>query len=196
MRLENQTELSVGGPAGIQIRGHVIQTGSTELAPINTVNTVSPVGAAPKQDLSAALALVRKHPQAVAAGLALAGVAMLVGPAIVIGAIGLPWILYLGPIVMSTTAFGLSVAALRAGPSKPDHAALEQRILDLAVRSGGQLTVAATAHALQLPMRDVEETLRGLARADHVEIENDTETGAVLYVFRDLRGQLGPGKRP
>jgi hypothetical protein len=189
MPLENRTELSVGGPSGIQIRGHVIQTGSTELAPIS---------ATPKQDLSTALELARSNPRAAAAGLALAGVAMLVGPAIVIPVLGLPWLLYMGPVLISTIAFGLSVAVLRAGPTKPDTAALEHRILDLAMRSGGQLTVAATAHALQMPMHDVEEALMGLARADHVDIENDMHTGAVLYVFRDLRGQLGPGssRRP
>lgn len=187
MPLENRTELSVGGPSGIQIRGHVIQTGSTELAP---------VGPTPKQDLSTALALARSHPRAVAAGLSLAGVAMLVGPAVMITVLGLPWLLYVGPVMMSVAAFGLAVAAVRAGPSKPDPAALEHRILDLAVRSGGQLTVAATAHALQVPMHDVEEALMVLARADHVDIENDMQTGAVLYVFRDLRGQLGPARRP
>jgi hypothetical protein len=187
MPLENHTELSVGGPSGIRVRGHVIQTGSAELAP------VSP---GPKQDLSTALALARSHPRAVAAGLAFAGVALLVGPAVMISVFGLPWLLYVAPVLMSVTAFGLAVAAARVGPSKPDPAALEGRILDLAVRSGGQLTVAATAHALQLPMLDVEEALMVLARADHVEIENDMETGAVLYVFRDLRGQLGPARRP
>lgn len=192
MPLENRTELSVGGPSGIRISGHVIQTGSTELAPISPASMQDQ---APKQDLAAAMALARSHPRAVAAGLSLAGVAMLVGPAIVISAIGLPWLLYLGPVVMSTMAFGLSVATLRLGPAKPDTAALEHRILDLAMRSGGQLTVASTAHALQVPMHDVEEALMSLARADHVDIENDMQTGAVIYVFRDLRGQLGPAKR-
>ncbi|MFV8751612.1 hypothetical protein ACNOYE_13795 [Nannocystaceae bacterium ST9] len=191
MALENETELIIGGPGGIRIQGRSVQTGGSTLVPAPASN---PNASNPNQELTHALAMVRSHPRAFALGFSFAGVAMLVGPAVLISAIGLPWLLYLAPVGLALTSFGVAIGLARSGPSKQSHVELEHRIIDLAIRSGGQLTVIATAHALKISLGEAEEALMALARANHVDIENDMQTGAVLYVFRDLRGQLGPGR--
>lgn len=176
----DRNELSVGGPNGIQIRNGVPQ--SPEFEP-------------PRQDLAVATAFVREHPRVVAGGLVFAAAAMLVGPAIVISALGLSWALYIVPVIIATSSLGLAAAVGRGVfASRPTSKALEQRILDLAMRSGGELTVSDTAHAIGIPLSEAEEGLMSMARAGHVDIDNDPHTGAVLYVFRDIRGRQLPAR--
>lgn len=175
MAREDEAELSIGGPGGVHIR-----VGGTPV-----------VRPTPEHELSTVVAFARSHPRAVAGGLAFAGLAMLIGPAVLISLIGLPWLLYVGPVLLSVTAFGLAAAAARGGGSiGTDARELERRVLDLAVRSRGRLTVTATAHALGISLGEADAALMALVRADHVDVENDPHTGAVVYVFRDLRAQL------
>lgn len=175
----DRNEVNIGGPNGIQIRSGNAQTPRYEPA---------------RQDPAVVLELVREHPRAVAGVLTLAAAVMLLGPAVVIPALGLSWVLYIAPAVVGTTSLGLAVAAARGAFSRATPNGLEQQILSLAMRSGGELTVADTAHAFGISLSEAEEGLMSMARAGHVDIENDANSGAILYVFRDIRGRQLPNR--
>ena len=95
--------------------------------------------------------------------------------------------------VAAAVLFGGSGAAigglaLRAGAkaSAGAPAARERRILALARRSGGVLTVTDAAEGLGVPLAEADAALTAMADGSRV-IAELTEDGRVEFVFRELR---------
>jgi hypothetical protein len=130
-----------------------------------------------------------KNPKGSALALAGAGVAMLVLPLLILPALGVGMGLYVLPAVFSLLPFGGAAWLLKRGVKPPEalSPAREQQLLELAMRTGGALTVTATAHNLRIPLEEAEAALMDLARKGHVEIDNDEDTGAVIYVFPEIK---------
>jgi hypothetical protein len=63
---------------------------------------------------------------------------------------------------------------------------MESKLIHLATGAGGRLTAVAAAGALNAPLRDVEGALDALVHTGHVGIDNDPQSGAVVYVFPGL----------
>ncbi len=181
---QHQHTLEVG-PGGIHIR--------------STTPSLAQVPS-PSSSPRAGLSLAVRHPRLLAAGLLVVDVAALIGPLVVILGLELPLWLLLGPVLMSVFAV-LGAAAIAGGRLAAvarayDQPEIERRIIDLAARVGGRLTVALTAHELSMSLTEAEHALMALARAGHVDIDNDPDSAAVLYVFRDLATQLHPSRSP
>lgn len=189
-RAGTRQSLEVGGPGGIRINS--IVPGSAE--PVAMTSTRPNVGS------GSPLALAARHPVAVSLALGIAALSALFGPLALILALELPYWLMVGPVVLATILLGAAIAAPRGGLSAISRAfgqpALEQRILELALRSGGCLTVPGTARELSISLADAERALMDLARAGHVDIDNDPSSGAVIYVIREVEPQLQSSAGP
>ncbi len=80
----------------------------------------------------------------------------------------------------------------QAGYQQPGYqqprppAPIEQRIIDLARRSNGQITAIAAAGALQVSVEEAEQHLDSLTTHGHANIEV-SEQGVVYYDFPSLR---------
>ena len=178
MNDERAGSLEVGGPRGIRIQS---------ILPIS-VESVAMTRSVPQP--GSLLALAARHPTASSIGLAVAAFAALFGPLALVLSLHLPGWLMIGPGVVGAILLGGAIAAprgaLKALSRAFGQATLEQRILELALRCGGRLTVPGTAQQLSISLNDAESSLMDLARAGHVDIDNDPSSGAVIYVFRDF----------
>jgi hypothetical protein len=136
-----------------------------------------------------------RHAGTVAALASVAATLLFLVTVVVVGALQLPWFLLAAPGAVSACLVAGGVLVFRArkripaGAIDPD---VERRIIDVAVRSGGRLTVTAVAHALAMPMADADKALSSLATAGHVAVDNDPASGVVVYVFPDIDAGLVP----
>lgn len=64
---------------------------------------------------------------------------------------------------------------------------MRMKLLEAARQHGGTITVAQGVMATGKPFKDVEKFLDEMAVAGYAGIDNDAETGAVIYTFGDLR---------
>jgi len=183
--------LEVGGPSGIRINGGDIQVGGTPRgghgAPMQRMSI----------DLTGGPALSARHSGALAAAISVGAGTILLGTAVVISVLQLPWVLFAAPATFcaALVTVGLVLRSRRritTGGVDPD---VEQRILDVAMRYDGRVTVTAVAHALAMPMAEADAALSALARSGHVGIENDSASGVVVYVFSDIEAGLLPRRR-
>lgn len=190
--------ISIGGPGGIQIQGVQISTSGGAFAPPGYYGVQPYPGAHPSPPVPTGIPapssgelqkIADANPKGTALALASAGVAMLVLPLFILPALGFGFGLYVLPAVFSMLPLGGALWMLKRGPRTPPalSPALEQGLLALAVRSGGALTVTETAHQLGMPLEEAEAALMELARKGHVEIDNDSDTGAVIYVFPEIK---------
>ncbi|PRQ06569.1 hypothetical protein [Enhygromyxa salina] len=181
--------IEVGGPGGIRINSIIP-------APAMATNSRGPTSATPSAEPGSMIALATRHPIAVSLGLVVAAVAALVGPLVLVLALEAPMWLMVGPALLCVALIAGAIAAPRGALKALRRAygepALEQQILNLALRCGGRLTVPMTAQHLKLTLADAERALMDLARAGHVDIDNDPTSGAVIYVFRDFNAPPQP----
>lgn len=63
---------------------------------------------------------------------------------------------------------------------------IQVRLLDLATKKRGRLTVTATAQGLGLTLDEAERALQAMAASHYVDVELDPDVGVVTYVFREL----------
>ena len=76
--------------------------------------------------------------------------------------------------------------APRSLPAGDPKELLRLKLLDAARAHRGKLTVTRGVAATGKTFEEVEKTLDEMARSGFVEIDNDADSGAVLYVFREL----------
>ncbi len=69
--------------------------------------------------------------------------------------------------------------------AEPD---LEVVLTREAMKRAGKLSVTQAVAATGRPFREIEQALDGMLRAGYVGIDNDPDTGAVVYVFHELGG--------
>jgi hypothetical protein len=188
----SRAPLSVGGPGGIQIGGGIVRAGGAPI--LQSPRAPMPLAAGSLEQLSPLLAVVADHPWAVAMAAVAAGGALVASAAAAISVLQLPWLLMTAPAGASLVlvALVLSIVArqraqLRTAGVDP---AMEHRIIELAMQCGGKLTVPAVAHALGVPMVHADAILTALARSGHVGIDNDPETGVVVYVMPAVQAGL------
>ena len=78
-----------------------------------------------------------------------------------------------------------------ARPIRPadEHggAELEVVLTREAMKRRGTLSVTQAVAATGRPFREVEETLDAMLRAGYVGIDNDSDTGVVIYVFHEIQ---------
>ena len=125
-----------------------------------------------------------------------AGGALLLGAsALAQQSLGLPALMLVGPTLGGLACLGFAAYlwarrhTLRARATSPS-ASLELRLIHAAAQSGGSLTVMGAALALGLPLDEVDAALMALARAGHANLDNDPESGSLIYSFPDLQAQL------
>ena len=169
---QHQQVIEVGGPGGVRV---------SSITPTPNNGSLAPRG-----EPSTGLRLAAAHPRLLAGGLVFVGLAVLFGPLVLISTIGLPAWLVIGPVLLSIIAFGGAFAVARGSLAALGSSAHEQRIIDLAARFGGRLTVGLTAQQLSISLREAEDALMALVRTGHVDIDDDPDSAAVIYVFRDL----------
>ena len=87
---------------------------------------------------------------------------------------------------------GLMGALLSSKPLKPETQAplnpeqLRIGLLKAAQANRGQLSVTQGVMATGAPFKKVEAVLKDMLKAGYVGIDNDPETGVVVYVFKEL----------
>lgn len=103
-------------------------------------------------------------------------------------------------ILAGGAGVGLGALALKGGSKASAHATRtertdrELRILDLAEKSNGDLTVTETARALGISTEEADAALTQIADGTRVHVEVD-ESGVVHYVFRELRAGPAPSAK-
>jgi hypothetical protein len=191
--------LSVGGPGGIQIQGTSIHVSGGPGAPYGAPPPygAAPLAQAPGSEVELARNAARRHPGLTAAITAFVGVTSFAGAAVLIGALGVSWLFLIPPALVSTGLFIVAGALFsrsrRYLPTGGLDASTERRLLDLGVQYRGRVTVTAAARALDMTLAEADAALTALARAGHVNVENDPRTGVLVYVFPEIEaGWLGP----
>jgi len=182
--------LSVGGPGGIQVTSKHVQVnhaGGVMNAP-QPQALVQRTGGSMAGANDQAMTIVTKYGGlmalgAVGAGLVVAGV----GVGLIV-MLSLPWLLVAVPVTATLIMFGAALV-LR----KQQHVAaqripqtLEAKLLDHAAAAAGRVTAVTAARALAVPIDEASEALDKLAQSGHVDIDNDVDTGVVVYVFPDF----------
>lgn len=64
-----------------------------------------------------------------------------------------------------------------------------QKLLDAASREGGYLTVTQAVQATGLSFQRAESVLRDMVASGYVDVDNEPESGVVLYRFPELEGR-------
>jgi TM2 domain-containing membrane protein YozV len=72
-----------------------------------------------------------------------------------------------------------------SAPAKPPED-IEVQLTRAAAEHAGKLSVTQAVLATGRPFKEVEATLDAMLRAGYVGIDNDIDTGAVIYTFGDL----------
>jgi hypothetical protein len=181
--------LSVGGAGGIQVTSKHVQVNQAGVmnAP-QAQPLVQPTMASMAGTNDQAMMIVTKYGGlmalgAVGVGLVVAGV----GAGLIL-MLSLPLILISVPVAASLVMF---VAALvlrkqqRAAEQRIPQT-LEAQLLDHAAASAGRVTAVTAARALAVPIKEASEALDKLAQSGHVDIDNDIDTGVIVYVFPDF----------
>jgi hypothetical protein len=77
-------------------------------------------------------------------------------------------------------------AALPAAPARDPAEQMRQDILKAAAQRKGNITVAQAVMATGKSFEEVEQMLDAMAAKGYVDIDNDPDTGVVVYRFGDL----------
>lgn len=77
-------------------------------------------------------------------------------------------------------------AALAAAPARDPAEQMRQDILKAAAQRKGNITVAQAVMATGKSFEEVEQMLDAMAAKGYVDIDNDPDTGVVVYRFGDL----------
>lgn len=79
-----------------------------------------------------------------------------------------------------------AVRALPAAPARDPEEQMRQDILKAAAQRKGNITVAQAVLATGKSFEQVETMLDAMAAKGYVDIDNDPDTGVVIYRFGDL----------
>lgn len=77
------------------------------------------------------------------------------------------------------------VAAPIPGTDGPKD--LQTALLEEAEGRNGRLTVTQAVKATGKPFKEVEETLQGMVSSGYVDVDNDPNSGVVVYVFGEMK---------
>lgn len=111
-------------------------------------------------------------------------------------------------LILGVTVFGLAVTAVwclidvfqlsqwvrernaapagKAVAGTPEPKDLQTALLGEAERRNGRLTVTQAVKATGKPFKEVEETLQGMVSSGYVDVDNDPNSGVVVYVFGEM----------
>lgn len=130
-------------------------------------------------------------------GLGLGGLAVLMLTMVGWTVMQLPLFFLIGPAFAGVgMLLGAGYFALASKPPAQQlEAKLERRLLALAKAKGGVVTVSDAALHLHVSLAQAEDALGEMLHSGHVDIDNDPETGAVIYVFRDWAKALPAAQR-
>lgn len=139
----------------------------------------------------------QEHRGAAVLGLGLGGFAVLMFSFIGWAFMGLPLFFLFGPALAGIgMVLGAGYVAVAKREAQPVLTAdVERRLLALAKSKGGVVTVSDVALHLHVSLAQAEEALGEILHSGHVDIDNDPETGAVIYVFRDWAPALPAAQR-
>jgi len=79
-----------------------------------------------------------------------------------------------------------ATARIKALPAGDPKEAMRMLLLRAAKKHGGKLTVTQGVMASGKSFADVEKALDDMAKSGYVGIDNDPDTGAVIYTFGEL----------
>jgi TM2 domain-containing membrane protein YozV len=71
-------------------------------------------------------------------------------------------------------------------PARPTREQMMLRLLQAAQTKGGKLSVSQAVLTTEYSFTEVQETLQEMVKMGYVAIENDPETGVVVYDFVEL----------
>jgi len=139
----------------------------------------------------------KQHRGSAILGLGLGGLAVLMFSFFGWAFIGFPLFFLLGPALAGMgMVLGAGYFAVASREAQPTLSAdVERRLLALAKSRGGVVTVSDAALHLHVSLAQAEQALGELLNSGHVDIDNDPETGAVIYVFRDWAPALPAAPR-
>ncbi len=191
------TNISVGGPGGIQIQGAQIQMGGQPMQGLHGPGPMVPLGQG-AHPIEAVPRLAKRNPKAAAGAAAFAGVMLAVASLTAVITLQLPWLVLGVPALISTALlvtagvlFSRSNKYLATGGLDVET---ERRLIDVAVRYRGRVTAMAAARELEMSIGEADAALTALARAGHVSVDNDAKTGILVYSFPEIEaGLLLPG---
>lgn len=118
------------------------------------------------------------------AGMLLAGASMAL-----LGASGIGLIVAIAAVIAGVGGGAALIGAGRARSASMDAAAmraLKQRVLALAAKRNGDLTVTEVATALNVPEESADAALTQLSDGTRITAEVDESVGALHFVFHDL----------
>ncbi len=75
---------------------------------------------------------------------------------------------------------------LLAAPTIPPEEVMRMKLLAVAKENGGQVSVSQGVMATGKTFKEVEQALDAMAVSGYVDIGNDPETGAVVYIFSGI----------
>jgi hypothetical protein len=103
----------------------------------------------------------------------------------IIAGFSLPWPLYLPGIFVAGVLWLVAsvLYSIARSSRRTVAAAIEHRILELAARTPGPLTIPDTARALGLSLADAEAALVDMARAGHVITDVELDTGHLHFTL-------------
>lgn len=165
--------------------GGIVPSGSTSL-----MSPEHPVNAVPQ--------LMKRNPKTSAAVSAFAGVLVLVSAATGVAILSLPLYALALPALVSLALFitggVLFSRASRFASAGGLDAATERRLIDVALRYRGRVTAMAVAREIDVSISEADAALTAMARAGHVTVDNDAQTGALVYSFPEIEaGLVQPG---
>lgn len=185
-------QISVGGPNGIVIQGDRVQVGGMVVQPGQ--GSVRQQGAVPPQPAPIAqvarsqgagleLELFRnptRLPRVLMGGGIGMGIlaAILALPAMGMSSVAVMAALIAFSSICAALVLGQKAKGLEKKRSLPIE--IELGLLELAHRSGGELSVPATARALQIPLDEAQESLTRLAKRGYAELDVGPE-GEMVY---------------
>ena len=86
-----------------------------------------------------------------------------------------------------------TITAAAPPPQKPKD--LRTLLLHVAHRGDGKLTVTQAVMETGMDWKPIERCLRKMVRAGYVDVDNEPDSGVVVYVFPELVGRPAAGRR-
>lgn len=85
--------------------------------------------------------------------------------------------------------------ARRPRKARAEVATPEQKLLAAAEQQAGVLTVTQAVQATGLSFQRAEEVLRSMVTSGYVDVDNEPESGVVIYRFPELEGRRLSARR-
>jgi len=91
----------------------------------------------------------------------------------------------LSPASQATTSGYGERSVTQAGKLTPEQLRIE--LVRAAAKSGGNLSVTQAVLATGADFKVVEDALQAMLRSGYINIDNDPDTGVILYTFPELK---------